>query len=92
MASFVSGGVEIREDGKRLSPTPTPIKYLWVQTPAKNKGDVYIGNPPGPALPPGTDKEITFRHDSGESPGNLTDIMVAGEKRGDIINYLAITI
>ena len=108
MAGIVSGSIELGGLAQRLTQTPTPIKYLWIQTPIENKDVVFIGSwgagvsldylsnsdpvPPGPAVSPGMDKEFIFRHDSKEAPCSLSDIHVAGKEPGDVISYLAITI
>ena len=107
MAGIVNGSIELGGLAQRLTETPTPIKYLWIQTPIENKGVVFIGSwregesldhianadpiPPGPAVAPGVDKEFTFRHDAKEAPCNLSDIFVVGKEHGDVISYLAIT-
>ena len=107
MVGIVTGSIVIQELVLPLSEIPTPIKYLWIQTPIENKSVVFIGSwgagvnldylsnsdpvPPGPAVPPGMDKEFFFRHDSKEEPCNLSDIHVAGKEPGDVISYLAIT-
>jgi len=107
MAGIDSGSIELGGLAQRLTQTPTPIKYLWIQTPIENKDVVFIGSwnegeslahiwnsdsvPPSPAIPPGVDKEFIFRHDSKEAPGDLSEIFVTGKNPGDVITYLAIT-
>ena len=107
MAGIVSGSIELGGLAQRLTQTPTPIKYLWIQTPIENKGVVFIGSwregesldhianaapiPPGPAVAPGVDKEFIFRHHAKEAPCNLNEIFVVGKEHGDVISYLAIT-
>jgi len=44
MAGIVSGSIELGGLAQRLTQTPTPIKYLWIQTPIENKGVVFIGS------------------------------------------------
>ena len=108
MAGIATGSIVVEELVLPLSEIPTPIKYLWIQTPIENKAVVFIGSwgagvsldylsnsdpvPPGPAVSPGMDKEFIFRHDSKEAPCSLSDIHVAGKNSGDVISYLAITI
>ena len=74
MAGIVSGSIELAGLAQRLAQTPTPIKYLWIQTPIENKDVVFIGSwnegeslahiwnsdsvPPSPAIPPGVDKSL----------------------------------
>ena len=52
----------------RFTSIPTPIKYLLLEVPSKNTGDVYIGGSTvasdnAPAVTKGTPREFTFRHD-----------------------------
>ena len=91
-------------DGKFLSgktvrfvAISTPIKYLLLEVPSENKGDVYIGGSTvasnnAPVLAKGTPREFTFRHDVKEAPGDLSDFYVHFGRNGDVVNYLAITI
>ena len=44
MAGIVTGSIVIEELVLPLSEIPTPIKYLWIQTPIENKGVVFIGS------------------------------------------------
>ena len=97
MAGIVSGSIELGGLAQRLTQTPTPIKYLWIQTPIENKGVVFIGGPTvasnnAPVLAKGTPREFTFRHDVKEAPGDLADFYVHFGHNEDVVNYLAITI
>ena len=81
----------------RLTALPTPVKYLLLEVPSENKGDVYIGgstvaNNNAPAITKGTPREFTFRHDYHEAPGDLSDFYANFGHSGDVITYLAITI
>ena len=81
----------------RLTTLPTPIKYLLLEVPSENKGDVYIGGSTvasnnAPVLAKGTPREFTFRHDVKEAPGDLSDFYVHFGHNGDVVSYLAITI
>ena len=100
----VSGSSDEVIDGKflsgktvRFAAIPTPIKYLLLEVPSENKGDVYIGGPTvtsdnAPVLAKGIPREFTFRHDVKEAPGDLSDFHVHFGHNGDVVNYLAITI
>jgi len=81
----------------RLTALPTPVKYLLLEVPSENKGDVYIGGSTvasnnAPAITKGTPREFTFRHDYHEAPGDLSDFYANFGHSGDAITYLAITI
>jgi hypothetical protein len=81
----------------RLTALPTPVKYLLLEVPSENKGDVYIGGSTvasnnAPAITKGTPREFTFRHDYHEAPGDLSDFYANFGHSGDVITYLAITI
>jgi|TARA_R110000787_G_scaffold114489_2_gene224219 subtilase family serine protease len=81
----------------RFTTLPTSIKYLLLEVPSENKGDVYVGgstvaNNNAPLLAKGTPREFTFRHDVKEAPGDLSDFYANFGHSGDVINYLAITI
>ena len=81
----------------RFTASPIPIKSLWLEVPAENEGNVYIGDvsvasDSSPAIVRGTNKEFIFRHSANESPGDLSDFYARFEHKGDVINYLAITI
>ena len=81
----------------RLTALPTPVKYLLLEVPSENKGDVYIGGSTvasnnAPAITKGTPREFTFRHDYHEAPGDLSDFYANFGYSGDVITYLAITI
>ena len=100
MAGIIHGRVTASSKGRepiRFTDTPTPIKYLLLEAPSDNKGDVYIGGPTvannnAPVLAKGTPREFTFRHDVKEAPGDLADFYVHFGHNGDVVNYLAITI
>jgi hypothetical protein len=81
----------------RFTALPTPVKYLLLEVPSENKGDVYIGGSTvasnnAPAITKGTPREFTFRHDYHEAPGDLSDFYANFGHSGDVITYLAITI
>jgi len=81
----------------RFVTVPTPIKYLLLEVPFENKGDVYLGGSTvssdnAPAIAKGSTKEFTFRHHVKESPGDLSDFYVNFGHNKDVIKYLAITI
>ena len=100
MAGIIHGRVKASSKGRepiRLTDTPAPIKYLLLEAPSENKGDVFIGGPTvasnnAPAIAKGTTREFTFRHDVKEAPGDLADFYVHFGHNGDVVNYLAITI
>jgi hypothetical protein len=99
-----SDDLEDAVDGKflsgktvRFTSLPTQIKYLLLEVPSENTGDVYIGGSTvasdnAPAVTKGTPREFTFRHDVKEAPGDLSDFYASFGHSGDVINYLAITI
>ena len=100
MAGIMHGRVKASSKGRepiRFTELPTAIKYLLLEVPNANKGDVYIGGPTvakanAPLLAKGTPREFTFRHDVKESPGDLADFYVHFGHNGDVVNYLAITV
>ena len=100
MAGIINGRVTASSTGHepiRFTELPTPIKYLLLEVPAENMGDVYVGNSTvsnnnAPLLAKGTPREFTFRHDVREAPGDLADFYVHFGHNGDVVNYLAITI
>ena len=100
MAGIMHGRVKASSKGRepiRFTELPTSIKYLLLEVPSQNKGDVEIGGPTvakdnAPLLAKGTPREFTFRHDVIESPGDLADFYVHFGHNGDVVNYLAITI
>jgi len=99
MAGIIHGRVTAPSAGTAVQFTtlPTPIKYLLLEVPSENKGDVFIGGPTvasdnAPVLAKGTPREFTFRHDVKEAPGDLADFYVHFGHNGDVVNYLAITI
>ena len=100
MAGIINGRVtapSIGSEPVRFTTLPTPVKYLLLEVPSENQGDVYIGgstvaNNNAPLLAKGTPREFTFRHDVKESPGDLADFYVHFGHNGDVVNYLAITI
>ena len=100
MAVIMNGRVKASSKGRepiRFTELPTSIKYLLLEVPSDNKGDVYIGGPTvakdnAPLLAKGTPREFTFRHDVKESPGDLSDFYVHFGHNGYVVNYLAITI
>jgi len=100
MAGIINGRVTASSTGRepiRFTELPTPIKYLSLEVPFENKGDVYIGGSTvasnnAPLIAKGTSREFTFRHDVRESPGDLSDFYVNFGHNGDVISYLAITI
>ena len=100
MAGIINGRVTASSTGHepiRFTELPTPIKYLLLEVPSENNGDVYIGgstvaNNNAPLLAKGTPREFTFRHDVKESPGDLSDFYVHFGHNGDAVNFLAITI
>ena len=91
-------------DGKFLSgktvqfiARPTLIKYLLLEVPSGNTGSVYVGDSAvdstnAPAMGPGTTRELPFRHDVNEAPGDLSDFYANFGHSEDVVNYLAITI
>ena len=100
MAGTIHGRVTASSKGRepiQFVTVPTPIKYLLLEVPSENKGDVYIGgstvaNNNAPVLAKGTPREFTFRHDVKEAPGDLADFYVHFGHNEDVVNYLAITI
>ena len=100
MAGIMHGRVKASSKGRepiRFTELPTSIKYLLLEVPSQNKGDVYIGGPTvakdnAPLLAKGTPREFTFRHHVKESPGDLSDFYVNFGHNKDVIKYLAITI
>ena len=100
MAGIINGRVTASSIGNepvRFTALPTQIKYLLLEVPSENLGDVYVGgstvaNNNAPLLAKGTPREFTFRHDVKESPGDLADFYVHFGHNGDVVNYLAITI
>ena len=100
MAGSMHGRVKASSKGRepiRFTELPTAIKYLLLEVPSDNKGDVYIGGPTvakdnAPLLAKGTPREFTFRNDVKASPGDLADFYVHFGHNGDVVNYLAITI
>lgn len=81
----------------RFAEHQTSIKYLLLEVPSENTGDVYIGGSEvtsdnAPTVSKGTPREFTFRHDVKEAPGDLSDFYASFGNSGDVINYLAITI
>ena len=100
MAGIIHGRVKASSKGRepiQFVTVPTPIKYLLLEVPSENKGDVFIGgstvaNNNAPVLAKGMPREFTFRHDVKEAPGDLSDFYVHFGHNGDVVNYLAITI
>ncbi len=100
MAGITHGSIKAsskKREPIRFTTVSTPIKYLLLEVPSDNKGDVYIGGPTvaknnAPVLAKGTPREFTFRHDVKEAPGDLADFYVHFGHKGDVVNYLAITI
>jgi len=100
MAGIIHGRVTASSKGRepiQFVTVPTPIKYLLLEVPSENKGDVYIGGSTvasnnAPAITKGTPREFTFRHDYHEAPGDLSDFYANFGHSGDVITYLAITI
>lgn len=111
MTSIIHGRVEaalydsdVVADGKflsrkavRFTELSTPIKYLLLEVPVGNSGNVYIGGSSvdtdnAPAITRGTTKEFTFTHEVNELPVDLSDFYANFGHNGDVINYLAITI
>ena len=100
MAGIIHGRVTASSKGRepiQFVTVPTPIKYLLLEVPSENKGDVFIGgstvaNNNAPVLAKGTPREFTFRHDVKEAPGDLADFYVHFGHNEDVVNYLAITI
>ena len=100
MAGIIHGRVTASSKGRepiQFVAVPTPIKYLLLEVPSENKGDVFIGgstvaNNNAPVLAKGTPREFTFRHDVKEAPGDLAAFYVHFGHNGDVVNYLAITI
>ena len=84
MAGIINGRVVASSTGHepiRFTELPTPIKYLLLEVPAENMGDVYVGNSTvsnnnAPLLAKGTPRELTFRHDVKEAPADLPDFYV----------------
>ena len=100
MAGIIHGRVKASSKGRepiQFVTIPTPIKYLLLEVPSENKGDVYIGGSTvasnnAPSITKGTTRDFTFRHDAEEAPGDLSDFYADAGTSGDVINYLAITI
>ena len=100
MAGIINGRLTASSKGRepiRFTVLPTLIKYLLLEVPSENKGDVYIGGATvasnnAPAIAKGTTREFTFRHEGKETPGDLSNLNVNFEHNGDVINYLAITV
>ena len=44
MAGIATGSIVVEELVLPLSEIPTPVKYLWIQTPIENKDVVFIGS------------------------------------------------
>lgn len=76
---------------------PTPIKSIWIQAPVENVGKINVGGVRvsfgnSPAIVKGSSKEVIFKHDAKESPGDLSDFYALFENVDDELEFLAITI
>ena len=99
MAGIIHGRVTVASAGTavRFTTVPTPIKYLLLEVPSANTGNLYVGDSTvasnnTPVITKGTTRAFTFRHDAEEAPGDLSDFYADAGTNGDVINYLAITI
>ena len=79
-----------------FSAKPVPIKSIWIQVPKENTGGVHVGGAElklsnSPVIVKGSSKEFIFKHDSKESPGDLSDFFALFSHADDELEFLAIT-